>query len=89
MEKPNKIEVTSMSSRGQVVIPQDIRDELGLEEGEKFIVIGKGNTIILNKIQTPSFKEFEEILNKTQLHAKKHSLKEKDMWDAIKSSRKK
>jgi len=29
------MEVTSMSSRGQVVIPQDIREQLHLKTGEK------------------------------------------------------
>ena len=40
------LEVTSMSSRGQVVIPFNIREQLGLRKGEKFIVIGEEDTVV-------------------------------------------
>ncbi|MBI2575930.1 AbrB/MazE/SpoVT family DNA-binding domain-containing protein, partial [Candidatus Woesearchaeota archaeon] len=42
-----KLEITSMSSRGQVVIPFDVREQLGLKEGEKFVVVGGEDTVIL------------------------------------------
>lgn len=41
------IDTTKMSSRGQVVIPLDMRE--GLKEGDRLIVIRKGNEIILKK----------------------------------------
>ena len=57
-----KLEITSLSSRGQVVIPQEIRNKLNLEDGEKFIVVGKGDTIILKKIKMPSFNDISKIV---------------------------
>jgi len=42
-----QIDTTKMSSRGQVVIPIDLRK--GINEGEKLIVIRKGDEIILKK----------------------------------------
>ena len=42
-----QIETTKMSSRGQVVIPLEMRKDI--KEGEKLIVIKKGNEIILKK----------------------------------------
>jgi len=41
------IDTTKMSSRGQVVIPLDMRE--GIKEGDKLIVIRKDNEIILKK----------------------------------------
>ena len=41
------IGTTKLSSRGQVVIPEDIRE--GLNVGDKLIVIKKDNDIILRK----------------------------------------
>ena len=41
------IDTTKMSSRGQVVIPLDMREDI--KEGDKLIVIRKGNEIILKK----------------------------------------
>jgi len=41
------IDTTKMSSRGQVVIPLDLRK--GINEGDKLIVIRKNDEIILKK----------------------------------------
>ncbi len=78
-----KIEVTSLSSRGQVVIPQDIRNRLNLHEGEKFVVIGENDTIILKKLQVPSFQGFDKLLKKTREFAKNKGLKQSDVGEAI------
>jgi len=83
------LEITSVSSRGQVVIPQKIRDKLKILEGEKFVVVGENDTIVLKKLEVPSFKGFEKLLRKTREHAVKHGLSEKDMLEAIGKTRKK
>ena len=41
------ISTTKMSSRGQVVIPLEMRKDI--KEGDKLIVIRRGNEIILKK----------------------------------------
>ena len=83
------IEVTSISSRGQVVIPQNLRDKLKIREGEKFVVIGENNTIVLRKLEMPSFKGFDKLVAKTREFAKKNELKESDVEQAVKNARKK
>ena len=83
------IEITSISSRGQVVIPQSLREKLKIQEGEKFIVIGENNTIILKKLEMPSFSGIDKLLKKTREFAKKKGLKETDIEEAVKESRKK
>ena len=82
-----KLEITSMSSRGQVVIPLDIREQLGLKEGEKFVVVGKDDTIILKKVTMPSFKNFDKLLQKTQQFAKEKGITKADIEGAIKRAR--
>jgi AbrB family looped-hinge helix DNA binding protein len=42
-----EIAITRMSSKGQVVIPQEMRD--GLKEGDKLVVIKNDEQIILKK----------------------------------------
>jgi len=42
-----QIDTTKMSSRGQVVIPLDLRK--GINEGDKLVVIRRGDEIILKK----------------------------------------
>ncbi len=82
------LEVTSMSSRGQVVIPQELRKKLRIEVGEKFIVLGNDDTIILKKLEVPSFKGFEMLLKQTRDLINEKNLKEKDVGEAIKRNKK-
>ena len=81
------METTSMSSRGQVVIPQEVRERLHLSAGEKFIVLGEEDTIILKKLEVPSFRGFDALLKKTREFAEKKGLKPHDVREAIRESR--
>lgn len=83
----DSIEVTSVSSRGQIVIPLALRERLKIREGEKFIVIGEGNTVVLKKLEMPSFKGIDSLLEKTRSFARKHTLKESDVGEAVKKAR--
>jgi AbrB family looped-hinge helix DNA binding protein len=85
----DNIEITSISSRGQVVIPQKLRDRLKILEGEKFIVLGEGDTIVLKKLEAPSFKGFEKLLKKTREFAKNKNINADNIDEAIKDARKK
>lgn len=42
-----QIDITKMSSKGQVVIPQDLRE--GFNEGDKIVVIRSNDQLILKK----------------------------------------
>lgn len=66
---------TKLSSKGQVVIPEDIRDSLNLKEGDQFVVIGKGYTVILKAITPPSMDQFDALLASAETQAKKRALK--------------
>ena len=81
------VEMTSMSSRGQIVIPQNVRNRMKLKEGEKFIVLGDHETILLKKIEMPKFKNFDKLLKKTQNFAKIKGITEKDLEKVIKGVR--
>lgn len=83
------LEITSMSSRGQIVIPFGLREKLNIKEGEKFIILGEDNTIVLRKVEMPSFAGFEKLLKKTRDFAKNKGLKETDIESALKETRKK
>ena len=78
---------TKMSSKGQVVIPEEIRNRLGLGEGVQFLVLGEGDVIILKSLSTPSMKDFDRIINKARKQAKSVGMKKTDIAKAIKGLR--
>ncbi|MFH1770673.1 MAG: AbrB/MazE/SpoVT family DNA-binding domain-containing protein [archaeon] len=83
-----EIEVTSVSSRGQIVIPLNLRNKMNIQTGEKFAIKGDNETIVLKKIELPSFDEFNSLLNKTIDFASEKKLTESDVRNAIKQIRK-
>ncbi len=77
-----------MTSKGQIVIPQLVRESLNINVGNKFAVIGIGDTIILKKMDIPSADELKALLKQTRTEAKKKKLKKSDVKNAIKAARK-
>jgi len=51
--------ITTLSGKGQIVIPQAIREKFGMQTGDNFIVAAKNNIIVLKKIKIKS--DFEEL----------------------------
>lgn len=78
---------TKMSSKGQVVIPEEIRDRLGLEPGTQFIVLGEGDAVILKVIQAPAMAEFDDLVQRARKAAKRSGLKKRDIAKAVKTVR--
>ena len=74
---------TRMSSKGQVVIPEDVRGRLGLEEGVQFVVVGEGDVVILKTITPPSMDIFDNLIRKAREQAKSTGMKRSDITRAI------
>lgn len=73
------VETTKMSSKGQVVIPENIRKKLGLKAGSQFIVVGDKDVVILKSISAPPLTEFDQLVSKARKQAKEAGLKESDI----------
>jgi len=74
---------TKLSSRGQVVIPEEIRNTLGLSEGDQFLVIGEGDAVILKTITPPKLEEFQELLSQARAEARRAGVTKADLKSAI------
>jgi len=58
--------LTTLSGKGQVVIPQAIREKLNLKIGDNFIVAAKSNVIVLKRININSnFEDIFRLIKKT------------------------
>jgi AbrB family looped-hinge helix DNA binding protein len=78
---------TKLSSKGQVVIPEEIRNRLGLKTGAQFVVLGEGDVVILKAIHPPSMEEFDEIVSRARKSARRAGLKKSDVGKAVKDAR--
>ena len=56
------VSTTKMSSKGQVVIPENIRKQLNLKAGTQFVVVGEKDVVILKNIAPPSLDEFNALI---------------------------
>ena len=78
---------TRMSSKGQVVIPEDVRDQLGLREGSQFVVVGERGVVILKVITQPSSRGFDSLIATARKQARQAGLKRSDVASAIAKAR--
>ena len=81
------ISTTRMSSKGQVVIPENIRKQLNLRAGAQFIVVGEKDVVILKNIAPPSLDEFDNLIAEARKKGKQAGIKKPDISDAILEAR--
>ena len=65
---------TKMSSRGQVVIPQPIRAQLRLEPGAEFVVVAKDDVLVLQRVPSPSWDQFDRLVREARHQARSAGL---------------
>ncbi|MDH3207715.1 MAG: AbrB/MazE/SpoVT family DNA-binding domain-containing protein [Gemmatimonadota bacterium] len=78
---------TKLSSRGQVVIPEEIRTRLGLEPGAQFVVVGEGDVVVLKALKPPKMADFKALLDKVRESAEAAGITEEDVERAIREVR--
>ena len=77
------VSTTKMSSKGQVVIPENIRKQLNLRAGAQFVVVGEKDVVILKNITPPSLDEFGSLIDKARKEGKKAGIRISDIGDVI------
>ena len=78
-----EVATTKLSSKGQVVIPENIRKKLKLKPGDQFVVLGDGDVVILKNISVPTIEEFDELVSRAREAAKTAGLQKSDISDAL------
>ena len=74
---------TTLSSKGQIVIPEEIRLRLGLKAGVQFVVVADRDVVILKVLDPPALGEFSSLVAEARQAAKRSGLRQTDVSTAI------
>lgn len=74
---------TTLSSKGQVVIPEEIRTRLGLKVGAQFVVVGDRDVVILKVLEPPALRDFDTLVGRARRAARQAGLKQADLTRAV------
>lgn len=91
MSQNEKADVTVVSEKGQVVIPQAIRKKLGIGPKTKLLVYGYQDAVIMKKLEVPNVtKELEAIYKRVNKKIAKYGgLTNEEINEVIQDHRKK
>lgn len=81
------IDITSVSSKGQVVIPKTFRKNLGLETGAKLLVLSDGVNLLLKPMEEPRLDTFKRLINESRRYAGEAGLKRENISRVIRKIR--
>ncbi len=83
-------ELVKMSPKGQLVVPQYIRELEHFEAGDRFISFPVKEGILFKRVKMPDVKqEFAKLSKEIELQFKEQNVSEKDVLEAVKWARKK
>jgi len=82
MAKYEKPELIVLSSKGQVVIPQAIRQKLGLKAKSQLLAYHYKDTVVLKKVRLPdAVREMQRIWERVDRRVEKYGLRRLSMRD--------
>lgn len=81
------VDVLTLSSKGQIVLPAAVRKALSLVSGDKLALYSSGDAILLKPLRLPSEAQFEVWMDEAQEWAASVGYSEDDVEDVIKSVR--
>jgi AbrB family looped-hinge helix DNA binding protein len=91
MTQYEEADVTVVSAKGQVVIPQAIREKLRIGPKTKLLVYGYQDAVIMKKMEIPNvIKDLEDLYRRVDQKVKKYGpLSDEEINGIIRQSRKK
>ncbi|MBS3095579.1 hypothetical protein J4231_02785 [Candidatus Woesearchaeota archaeon] len=81
-------EFVKMSPKGQLVVPQEIRESEDFEPGDRFIAMSIKEGILFKKVEMPDLKkEFNKLSKEIRSQFKKQKITSKDVSEAVRWAR--
>lgn len=69
-----KVKTVKMSEKGQIAIPLEIREAIGLKKGDELLLLQEGEKVFIEKATSALKDEFEPLLKASEKTLKK-------LWD--------
>ena len=79
------MEVSRISSKGQVTIPKTIRESLKLRQGDRVAFIEENGKVVISKASLVALRDLQEAMSK---EAEQQGITEQDLLDELKKVRK-
>lgn len=81
------MQILTVSSKGQISIPVELRKRLSIESGTRLVAYASGDVIMLKVVKLPTIEDFDAALSEVQNLAAASGLNEDDVNTIIKSHR--
>ena len=82
-------EFVKMSPKGQLVVPQQIREEENLSTGDRFIALAMKEGVLFKRVKMPDVKaEFEKLSREVRAQFKDNRVSRNNVEEAVKWARK-
>jgi len=83
-------DLVKMSPKGQLVVPQDIRDKEGFASGDRFVPFPVKGGVLFKKVKIPDVKiEFQKLSKEIEKQFKKQNIIPGEVDEAVKWARRK
>ena len=82
-----QVEIASMSSKGQIVIPGPIRKRLRISPGTKLMVMTDGENVLMKPVVPPRLEAFWELAEESRQAAAQAGLTPTDVPEAVAEAR--
>jgi AbrB family looped-hinge helix DNA binding protein len=85
----NGADLVKMSGKGQLVVPEDIRESMSLSPGERFVAFAVQDGVLFKKVDIPKVKlDFNALAKEVEAQFKKNKVKNADVPGAVRWARK-
>ena len=81
------IQVVTVSSKGQIAIPSEMRRGMSIDAGTILAAYTDGDFIVLKPLKVPSLEEFRATLDRAASWAQDSGLSEDDVESIVKDAR--
>ena len=78
-----QLSITSVSSKGQVVIPEEVRNRMKLDVGTEFVVVAEHDFVVFKRLSPPAMEEFACLLAEARSKARHAGMKPAAIVQAI------